>query len=93
MTDPYWLHGGSIKNIYLTIKNGVPEKGMIAWKNQFRPADLHRIASYILTLQGTTPPNGKAPEGKLYQAEMQDSPTPAQDSSGAANGQIGMLNQ
>jgi cytochrome c oxidase cbb3-type subunit 3 len=93
MTDPYWLHGGSIKNIYLTIKNGVPEKGMIAWKNQFRPADLHRLASYILTLQGTTPPNGKAPEGTLYQGEMQDSPTPAQDSSGAANGQIGMLNQ
>jgi len=31
LTDDYWLHGGHIKSIYGTIKNGVPEKGMIAW--------------------------------------------------------------
>ncbi|NBW39228.1 MAG: cytochrome oxidase subunit III, partial [Cytophagia bacterium] len=31
LTDEYWLHGGSIQNIFATIKNGVPEKGMIAW--------------------------------------------------------------
>lgn len=91
MTDPYWIHGGGIKNIYLTIKNGVPEKGMIAWKNQLRPADMHRLASYILTLQGTNPPNGKAPEGELFQAEMQNKDTPASDST-AASKQLGMLN-
>ena len=91
MTDPYWIHGGGIKNIYLTIKNGVPEKGMIAWKNQMRPADMHRLASYILTLQGTNPPNGKAPEGELYQAEMQNNDTPAADTSSAGK-QLGMLN-
>ncbi len=91
MTDPYWIHGGGIKNIYLTIKNGVPEKGMIAWKNQMRPADMHRLASYILTLQGTNPPNGKASEGTLYQAEMQNNGTPAADSTSAGK-QLGMLN-
>ena len=90
MTDAYWIHGGGIKNIYLTIKNGVPEKGMIAWKNQMRPTDMHRLASYILTLQGTNPPNGKAPEGEPYQAEMQNNDTPAADSS-AAGKQLGML--
>ena len=91
MTDPYWIHGGGIKNIYLTIKNGVPEKGMIAWKNQLRPADMHRLASYILTLQGSNPPNGKAPEGEVYQAEMPNNNSPAPDSS-AAGKALGMLN-
>ncbi len=69
MTDNFWIHGGSVKNIYQTIKNGVPEKGMIAWSTQLRPIDMHRLASYILTLQGTNPPNGKAPEGTEFVPE------------------------
>ncbi len=67
LTDQYWLHGGSINDIFTTIKYGVPEKGMIAWSAQLRPAAMQEVASYILTLQGTNPPNGKAPEGDLYQ--------------------------
>jgi cytochrome c oxidase cbb3-type subunit III len=66
MTDDYWIHGGSVKNIFATIKNGVPEKGMIAWKDQLRPADIQAVASYILSLKGTNPPNGKAPQGEKY---------------------------
>jgi cytochrome c oxidase cbb3-type subunit 3 len=66
LTDPYWIHGGSINDIFKTIKYGVPEKGMISWKTQLRATDMQNIASYILTLQGTNPPNGKAPEGELY---------------------------
>ena len=27
MTDEYWIHGGGIKNLFKTIKYGVPEKG------------------------------------------------------------------
>lgn len=69
MTDNYWLHGGSIKDVFKTIKYGVPEKGMISWKAQLRPADMQKVASFILTLQGTNPPNGKEPQGELYQAE------------------------
>lgn len=66
LTDKFWIHGGSITNIYQTIKNGVPEKGMISWKSQLRPADMHRVASYIMTLQGTNPPNPKEPQGDEY---------------------------
>lgn len=66
LTDKFWIHGGSIQNIYQTIKNGVPEKGMISWKAQLRPVDMHRVASYILKFQGTTPPNAKAPQGTEY---------------------------
>jgi cytochrome c oxidase cbb3-type subunit 3 len=29
LTDKYWIHGGGIKNIFTTIKYGVPAKGMI----------------------------------------------------------------
>ena len=67
LTDKYWIHGGSTPDIYKTIKYGVPEKGMIAWKNQMTPATMHKLASYIQTLQGTDPPNQKAKEGVLYE--------------------------
>lgn len=66
MTDEYWLHGGGIKNIFRTIKYGVPEKGMISWQAQLTPKDIQKVASYILTLQGTNPPNGKAPQGEIW---------------------------
>ena len=73
LTDEYWLHGGSINDVFKTIKYGVPEKGMISWKSQLRPADIQRIASYIMSIQGTNPPNAKAPQGELYTKENKDS--------------------
>ena len=66
MTDDYWIHGGGIQNVFKTIKNGVPEKGMISWADQLRASDMQRVASYILTLRGTNPPNPKASQGTLY---------------------------
>ena len=73
--DPYWLHGGDIKDLFRTIKYGVPEKGMTAWKSILKPADIQKVASYILTFQGTQPPNAKEPQGELYEPEkaVQDS--------------------
>lgn len=69
MTDEYWLHGGSIKKVFITIKHGVPDKGMIAWEAQMSPSEIQSVASYILTLKGTSPPNPKAPQGEKYTAE------------------------
>jgi cytochrome c oxidase cbb3-type subunit 3 len=66
LTDQYWIHGGGIKNVYATIKNGVPAKGMISWKLVFTPKEIQQVASYVLSLQGTNPPNGKKPEGTPY---------------------------
>ncbi|MBI5475453.1 MAG: c-type cytochrome [Ignavibacteriales bacterium] len=66
LTDQYWIHGGGVKNIFATIKNGVPAKGMISWKLVFTPKEIQQIASYILTLQGTNPPGGKPQEGNLW---------------------------
>jgi cytochrome c oxidase cbb3-type subunit 3 len=74
LTDQYWINGGGIKNIYTAIKNGVPQRGMISWKLVFTPKEIQQIASFVLTLQGTNPANGKKPEGSLYQE-----PSPQKD--------------
>lgn len=65
MTDAYWIHGGSIKEVFLSITTGYPDKGMAKWKDLIPSHDRLKIASYILSLQGTNPPNAKAPEGTL----------------------------
>lgn len=67
-TDEYWIHGGSIKNIYHTITEGVPAKGMISWKSQLSPTQIQEVGSYILSLKGTNPPNQKAAEGEKWVA-------------------------
>ena len=70
LTDEYWILGGSIKDIFNTIMEGGRDgKGMIAWKQQIKPSDIQKISSYIITLQGTNPPDAKAPEGDKYVQE------------------------
>ncbi|MCB0779170.1 MAG: c-type cytochrome, partial [Flavobacteriales bacterium] len=69
MTDAYWIHGGGIKNVFKTIKYGVPQKGMISWQSQLKPSEMQAVASYILTLQGTDPPNQKEPQGEIWKEE------------------------
>jgi cytochrome c oxidase cbb3-type subunit 3 len=66
LTDEYWLHGGSIKNIFTSIKYGWPDKGMKAWQADFSPVQIHQLASYIKTLKGSNPVNAKAPQGELF---------------------------
>ncbi|MCO4783016.1 MAG: c-type cytochrome [Candidatus Cloacimonetes bacterium] len=63
LTDPFWIHGGSVDKIVHTIKVGVPAKGMIAWKSQLKPQKILEVTSYILSLQGSNPAGAKAPEG------------------------------
>ena len=87
LTDDYWLHGGDIKDVFTTIKYGVPEKGMISWKAQLRAGDMQRVASYILTLVGTTPAAPKAPEGDLYTPVDE---APMEEASAESNEQLGM---
>lgn len=72
LTDPYWIHGGAIKNIFLTIKAGVVEKGMPAWGKVMSPTDVRDVAFYVMSLQGSNPPDAKKAQGDLYEA-----PTPA----------------
>ncbi|MCX6161927.1 MAG: cytochrome c class I, partial [Ignavibacteriae bacterium] len=66
LTDQYWINGGGIRNVFSTISNGVPAKGMITWKTQLNPKQIQLVGSYVLSLQGTNPPNGKPPEGNIW---------------------------
>jgi cytochrome c oxidase cbb3-type subunit 3 len=36
---------------------------MIAWNKTLNPLQIQKVASYILTLQGTNPPGAKEPQG------------------------------
>ena len=64
LTDNYWMHKGSLNDIYYTIKKGYPDKGMQSWAVKFSPKEMSELASYVATLQGTNPPGGKAPQGE-----------------------------
>ncbi len=66
LTDDYTLHGGSLQEIFKTVKYGVPEKGMISWKEQLSPIQMAQVSNYILTLKGTNPPDAKEKQGELY---------------------------
>ena len=76
LTDTYWLHGGSVTDIYKTIENGVIEKGMIAWGPVLSQEKIRDVTFYIMSIQGSNPANPKAPQGELYVAPEQ----PASDS-------------
>lgn len=65
LTDNYWIHGCKIGQIFNLITIGVPEKGMISWKSQLTPLQIQQVASYIMSLQGSNPPNPKAPQGDI----------------------------
>lgn len=77
LTDLYWLHGGGIKNVFRTISYGVPEKGMIPWNDQMSPGEIRNIASFVLSLEGSNPPDALEPQGDLWTGEE----TQNQDSS------------
>lgn len=77
LTDEYWLHGGSIQDVFKIVKYGVVEKGMIPWQDQLSPEQMQQVSSYILTIVGTTPANPKAPQGELFSGAPT---TPATDS-------------
>lgn len=67
LTDNHWILGGGIKNVFNTIMEGGREgKGMVPWKTEIKPSDIQKVASYVLSLQGTNPKEGKAPEGDVW---------------------------
>jgi cytochrome c oxidase cbb3-type subunit 3 len=70
LTDDYWLHGGKIADLFKTIKYGYPDKGMQSWQSTYSPVEMQNLASYIKTLKGTNPPNGKAAQGDLFKEEV-----------------------
>lgn len=62
LTDAYWVHGQSPKDIWTVISFGVPAKGMPAWRPILGDTKIREVYAYIATLKDTNAP-GKAPEG------------------------------
>ena len=71
LTDDYWLHGGSISDVFRTLKYGVTEKGMISWQDKMSPLQMQQLSSYVLSMVGTSPANPKEQQGELYVPEEQ----------------------
>jgi cytochrome c oxidase cbb3-type subunit 3 len=67
LTDDRWILGGGIKNIFHTLVNGGRDgKGMISWKGTLKPKEMQKVASYVLSLQGSNPKDPKAPDGEIW---------------------------
>jgi cytochrome c oxidase cbb3-type subunit III len=68
LTDDKWILGGGIKNVFHTITNGGRDgKGMVSWKtNGMKPKEIQKVASYILSLQGSNPKDAKEAEGEVW---------------------------
>lgn len=70
LTDDNWILGGGIKNIYHTVsEGGRAGKGMISWKTDLKPSEMAQVSSYVMTLHGTNPADGKEPEGDIWKDE------------------------
>ena len=69
LTDIYWLHGGSIKHVFTSIKNGYVDKGMPAWGKSMSPQQVRDLAFFVMSLQGTNPANAKTPQGEIFKPE------------------------
>lgn len=66
LTDDYWLHGGSIGEVFKIVRYGVPAKGMVSWAGILKAEEMERVSSFILSMKGSNPPNPKAPQGDKY---------------------------
>lgn len=72
LTDRFWLHGGEIKDIFRTVKYGVPDKGMVPWEQTLTPGQIAEVSNYIVSLRDTKPANAKEAQGSevvAYEAE------------------------
>ena len=64
LADNYWIHGdGTPLEIFKVIDKGVNEKGMPPWGSLLKKAELNQVTAYVISLQGSNPPNAKPPQG------------------------------
>lgn len=85
LTDEYWIHKGSIKDIFYSVKYGWPEKGMKAWNTDLSPQEIAQVSSYIKSIHGTKPANAKEPQGEIYNDDVATDSTSATPPQASAN--------
>ena len=69
LADRYFIHNGTFLDIYQVVKEGVQDKGMISWEAVLSPKQMRDVSSYVVTMIGTNPPDGKAPQGELFEGD------------------------
>jgi cytochrome c oxidase cbb3-type subunit 3 len=70
LTDENWILGGGFKNVFSTVYNGGRSgKGMVPWNKTLKGIDIQKVASYVISLQGTSPAKPKKAEGELWEEE------------------------
>lgn len=70
MTDDYWIHGAEMNQMIKIVNEGVIAKGMIPWRGTLSDDKILKVSSYIKTIRGTNPPNGKAPQGEKVEISL-----------------------
>ena len=68
LTDEYWIKGNTNVDIYTVISKGSLEKGMPPWEGSFSPEQRAELVAFVRSLQGTNPPDAKAPEGEKHES-------------------------
>lgn len=63
LTDKFWIHGGTRKDIIQLIQSGVVSKGMPTWSGVLSDSELISVASYVYSLR-QSPKIGKQAEGQ-----------------------------
>lgn len=64
LTDQFWIHGCGPQDLASSIINGYPQMGMLPYGggNQMSNEQVEYVISYIVSLQGSNPPNPKQPD-------------------------------
>jgi cytochrome c oxidase cbb3-type subunit 3 len=63
LTDAYWIHGNKPIDLFHTVIEGVPAKGMPTWGPQLGDQRIESVVAYVMSIRNTNVPGGKAPQG------------------------------
>jgi cytochrome c oxidase cbb3-type subunit 3 len=64
LTDEFWIHGSGPLDVFKTVRDGVPAKGMPTWGPQLGQDKTAAAVAFVLTIANTNVPGGKPPQGE-----------------------------
>lgn len=68
LTDEYWIYGdGTLMNIYESVSQGRPLKGMPAWSRLLGPMEIGLVVAYVGSIRNTHVA-GRPPQGRKVEA-------------------------
>lgn len=89
LTDAAWLHGGAPLDIFKSIRDGVPARGMPSWGIVLGRAGVTQVTAFVLSLRDRNVP-GKAPEGQVYDPNASPAPSEPRGQVGATTSAVAL---